>query len=578
MKKILTDSDDFETIIRTGAAYVDKTELLEKIGPCSYSIFVRPPRFGKSLNMSMIKSFFEMNYADPANKSKPKELFQNLQIMKNKEFCEKYMGEYPVISISLKSVRGKTFEEALKAFTEIIIDLYKSFADVLYSSPKLNREYDYYTLDFFAKLDIENLDWTNPHTISSIVLGINKSLEVLTYLLFKAFGKHTIVLIDDFDEPLRDAAAYGYYENMREVTSGMGNAVLKTNSNLQSGILTCSVLVALDYGIDHLSVYETDYEYYSTMFGFTYEETEELLKRLNLDSHTEDVIEWYGGYNFANNKMVCPESLLKFCADVLTSPDPVTFEPKNYRIDAEEKEIIKYSLQNNDYLFSECLQNLLDGDSYQTNISVLSKYYPINKEMNPFWAFDLLFFRGFLTLVKTASKTGNDYVVIPNKEVLDFFGLTTKEIFNATKLNWKEKALAFKEALFNNDKDKVQTLINELLINFVSVRDTAYESFYQEFLTSVLSVTIAPDHEELLSKSENGLGFAYTIINNTIESKVAIIEYKKAEKGETFKKICAEALKQIDEKQHSHKYEQKDYSICKYGITFSGKTCWVAMP
>lgn len=582
MEKILTDSSDFEELIKSGAVYIDKTELLEKIGPYSYSIFVRPPRFGKTLNMSMIKSFFEMNYDDPADKSKPNELFQNLIIMKNKEFCDKYMGEYPVISISLKTVRGKTYEEALKAFTKVICNLYKSFAEILYNSPRLNKEYDYYALDYYTKLDADNIDWGNSSTITNLECNIESSLKELTDLLFKAFGKHSIVIIDDFDEPLRDAAAYGYYKDMRYVTSGMGNWVLKTNKNLQAGILTCSLLIALDYGVDHLSVYESNYEYYSTMFGLTYKDAEELLKKLNLESHIKEVLEWYGGYNFAGNKMVCTESLLKYCAEALSSTNQDTFTPKNYRADAEDNEIIKYSMLRQAPLFSSFsknLQQLLNGEAVEALTGVRSDYPEINAEINPFLALEHLFFKGYLTVVNDNNgSTSRNKVCIPNKEVLKCFDIKAREIFSIDNPEWREKAFAFKEALFKGELDEVQKRIDALLDSYVSVRDTDHKNFFHGFLKRVLSITINKDSEAFFSNSENRLGYADTIIDNTIESNAVIIEYKKAEKSESFEDVCAEALKQIEEKQYAYPYEQKNYRILKYGIGFYGKECWVAVP
>lgn len=584
-------TEDFEEHIRSKKIYIDKTSFLpelygEKVHPNGMRyedkvlLITRPRRFGKSLTMSMIKNFFEINYANPEDKSKPKDLFENLEIAQNKDFCNRYMGEYPVVLFSLRGIGGKSYERSLQKFLQGIGDLYRTFKPVFEKSDKQYEE----DMKFFNEvLDLSNstkLVLSDEDIKTNIENAIITSLYKLTAMLNIEYGKKTIVIIDEYDVPLQKATLCGYYNDMLDVVRGMFEKVFKTNEYLEKGIVTGCLRISHESiftGINNFSIYTVNDEVLNRFIGFTHDETVQLLKDNKLLSRKDDVMKWYDGYNFAGARMLCPWSVLNFCESAGSSRNPDTFTPQNYWINTSGNDIMRICITKPNAKDSMRLQNLLDDKTEMVKPTDFTAYPEINYKTGFDVMMGMMIHTGYLTVLNIDEK-GNMEVKIPNNEIKDSFRKSIESIYCADNPTWSEKAKELKNSLFKNDKDKVQSLINELLINFVSVRDTAYESFYQGFLTGVLSITIDQDHEELLSNSENGLGFADTIIDNTIESKVVIIEYKKAEKGESFKKICAEALKQIDENHYSHKYEQKDYSICKYGITFSGKTCWVATP
>ncbi len=315
------------------------------------------------------------------------------------------------------------------------------------------------------------------------------------------------------------------------------------------------------------------HEAYNTFIGFTRDETVELLTKQKLSSKEEIVMKWYNGYNFAGAKMLCPWSVLKFCESAGKSENLNELMPDNYWINTSGNDIIDICLKHPDAKDSMRLQNLLNGNSELIQASEFTSYPEINTGTDFETMMSMMLHTGYLTVVKTHPDRSLE-VKIPNEEVLDSFRERIKVVFSKRNAPWFEKAEALKDALFNNDKDKVQLLINELLLNFVSVRNTAYESYYHGFLAGVLSMTL-DENTEIISDKESGIGFSDLILVTDSKKNAIIIEFKKLEKGENFEDVCTEALKQIDDKKYAYPYEQKDYHILKYGISFLGKECLV---
>ena len=274
--------------------------------------------------------------------------------------------------------------------------------------------------------------------------------------------------------------------------------------------------------------------------------------------------------------MLCPWSVLNYCESAGKADNLDEHIPGNYWINTSGNDIVDICLKHPDAQDSMRLQNLLDGNTEIIESSDFTSYPQINTETDFDTMMNMMLHTGYLTAVKTYSDRRLE-VKIPNQEVLESFRERTKKVFSKQNTPWYEKVKSLKAALFNNDKDKVQTLINELLINFVSVRNTAQESYYQGFLSGVLSLTV-DDPAELQSDTESGKGFSDLKIISDLKKNAIIIEFKKLEKGESFEDICAEALQQIEEKQYAYPYAQKNYRILKYGIGFYGKECWVATP
>ncbi|MBE6423882.1 AAA family ATPase [Succinivibrio dextrinosolvens] len=578
-------TEDFEKNIQTNSVYIDKTSYLTELygehvhaNGMSYIdevlLFTRPRRFGKTLTMSMIKNFFELNYADPKDKSKPEKLFHNLAIAKNKDFCDRYMGEYPVIFLSLKDVEGDSVESALNELLGKIYKLYDEFRFLLESKALSPEDLDAYQYVLsFTKPGIRS--WDKNYFINATDV-IKSSLFNLTSYLYKEFRKKTIVIVDEYDVPLQKATVQGYYNDILGIVRGMFSKVFKTNEYLEKGFVTGCLRISHESiftGINNFSIYTVNDEAYNTFIGFTKDEVIELLNKQKLCSKEKVVMKWYNGYNFAGAKMLCPWSVLKFCESAGKSDNLNKLIPGNYWINTSGNDIVDICLKHPDAQDSIRLQNLLNGNTEIIQSSDFTAYPEINTGTDFETMMSMMLHTGYLTVIKTHPDRSVE-VKIPNEEVLDSFRERINVVFSKKNAPWFEKAESLKNALFKNGKDEVQALINELLINFVSVRNTANESYYHGFLAGILSITL-DDNTEIKSDKESGIGFSDLTLVTDSKKIAIIIEFKKLEKGENFDDVCSEALKQIEDKKYAYPYEQKAYTIIKYGISFLGKECMV---
>lgn len=579
--------DGFEEIILSNSVYIDKTSYLTELygehvhaNGMSYIdevlFFTRPCRFGKTLTMSMIKNFFELNYADPKDKSKPEKLFHNLAIAKNKDFCDRYMGEYPVIFLSLKDVEGDSVESALNELLGKIYKLYDGFRFLLESKALSPEDLDAYQYVLsFTKPGIRS--WDKNYFINATDV-IKSSLFNLTSYLYKEFRKKTIVIVDEYDVPLQKATVQGYYNDILGIVRGLFSKVFKTNEYLEKGFVTGCLRISHESiftGINNFSIYTVNDEAYNTFIGFTKDEVRELLNIQKLGPKEKVVMKWYNGYNFAGAKMLCPWSVLKFCESAGKSDNLNKLIPGNYWINTSGNDIVDICLKHPDAQDSMRLQNLLDGNTEIIQSSKFTSYPEINTGTDFETMMSMMLHTGYLTVIKTYPDKRLE-VKIPNEEVLDSFRERIKVVFSKKNASWFEKAESLKAALFRNDKESVQLLINELLINFVSVRDSAYENFYHGFLLGVLSM-VTQNASEISSNEENGNGFSDLILKSGFNA--AIIEFKKMPSDSIPKvllKTCNEALSQIEENRYDYNLQQDGYAqIRKYGITFYGKECLV---
>ena len=581
-------TEDFAEHIRSKKIYIDKTSYLpelygEKVHPNGMRyedkvlLITRPRRFGKSLTMSMIKNFFEVNYTNPDDKSKPKELFEDLEIARNKDFCNRYMGEYPVISISLRGINGTSFASAIGSFLFEIGRVYNQYSFILNNNVLTEKE----KADFNYIVEISNQknydQWYESHKIDS-VLKIKNSLFSLTYLLNKIYKKKCIVIVDEYDVPLQKATVENYYEEMLDVVRGMFEKVFKTNEYLEKGIVTGCLRISHESiftGINNFSIYTVNDEGFNRFIGFTHDEVEELLKKQKLSSKVKTVMKWYNGYNFAGAKMLCPWSVLNYCESAGKSENLNKHQPGNYWINTSGNDIVDICLKHPDAQDSMRLQNLLNGNTEIIESSDFTSYPQINTETDFETMMNMMLHTGYLTVVKNHSDRQIE-VKIPNQEVLESFKERTKIVFSKRNVPWYEKVKSLKTALFNNDKDKVQSLINELLINFVSVRDTAYENFYHGFLLGVLSIA-SSQSSRISSNEESGKGFSDLILREGLNA--VILEFKKVKADSTPKimlSTCSEALAQIEANKYEVNLHQDGFNkVFKYGITFFGKECIV---
>ena len=587
----LTNSglENFDELRDEAGIYIDKTAYLKEIY-AQYTkpdgkptidkvlLFTRPRRFGKTLTLSMLKNFFELNYQNPEDRSRAERLFRGLAISEDKEFCEKYQGRYPVISISLKEIDGETFNEALMSLFDRIGSLYLSFdfikeADKLPQSlkSKLSR-----TIELSKSGEL--IEFSNPDVKTQIRNLVKTSLSDLTLMLHTVFGQNVILLIDEYDVPLQKAKVHDYYEEMLDVIRGMFGSALKTNPNLEKGIVTGCLRItheSIFTGVNNFSVYGINDEPYRSFIGFTHQEVHELLESQDLEGREGDVLHWYDGYNFAGEHMLCPWSVLKFCANAQASDDPLTFPPGNYFANTSGNDIVELCLKHPDARDSLRVQNLLDGHTE----TIKSQDYTTYPELDIHTDFEtlagMMLQTGYLTAVKVNPDQSME-LKIPNREILDCFKKKAEFIFSKSNPQWYPLTVALKEALLNGNPDKVQELINKLLLNFVSIRDSAHEDFYHGFLLGTLSLTVE-NASQITSNQESGLGYADLILRE--DSTAAVLEFKKADSAATpreVQEICQTALTQIEEKQYEHGLTESGYTtILKYGIAFRGKKCLV---
>ena len=589
----LTNSglENFDELRDDAGIYIDKTAYLKEIyaqyikpdGKPTIDkvlLFTRPRRFGKTLTLSMLKNFFELNYQNPEDRSRAERLFRGLAISEDKEFCEKYQGRYPVISISLKEVDGHEFASAVGFLLTIIGDLYRNFKFLLNRTEldESSKRYIRYVISISQQEDYD--EWFASHR-NDAVLKIKKSLFNLSSYLKQVYRQNVLILIDEYDAPLQKAKVHGYYEEMLDVIRGMFGSALKTNPNLEKGIVTGCLRItheSIFTGVNNFSVYGVNDHRYRDFIGFTHDEVHELLTSQDLEVREGDVLHWYDGYNFAGEHMLCPWSVLKFCANAQASDDPLTFPPGNYFANTSGNDIVELCLKHPDARDSLRVQNLLDGHTE----TIKSQDYTTYPELDIHTDFEtlagMMLQTGYLTAVKVNPDQSME-LKIPNREILDCFKKKAEFIFSKSNPQWYPLTVALKEALLNGNPDKVQELINKLLLNFVSIRDSAHEDFYHGFLLGTLSLTVE-NASQITSNQESGLGYADLILRE--DSTAAVLEFKKADSAATpreVQEICQTALTQIEEKQYEHDLTQSGYTtILKYGITFKGKKCLVLMP
>ena len=578
-------SIDFASTIRRKSVYVDKTSSLRDLvttGPI-VTLLTRPRRFGKSLTLSMIQNFLEMNYANPEDRSIPEELFQDLDVFKeDKPLCDEYMGRYPVVSISFKGVEGLCFEDAALMLFNILLDLAKKFRFLL------NREnIDEYSL--FPLKEILDMGkdknalfgpagTLTPKTLSALT----NFLKDLTSLLHDVYHKQVFLLIDEYDVPLQKAKLNGYYDEMLSLIRGIHASVLKDNTNLYKAFVTGCLRISYQSiftDANNFVCYGLRDAEYSDVIGFTTEEVRTLLAKYGMADRYEDVTRWYDGYNIGGSQMMCPWSVLHFMAKALgRKNNPHTFEPQCYWANTSGNDIINLCLRSPSSGVHEKIQNLLDGKTEVIDASEYTTYPDISSEGNDFETFALLMFHtGYLTTDPDFSTDEDKIAVrIPNEEIRKCFAQKAKNIYSRHNPVWVEQAQALTDALFRGDVNQSRKIIGKMLMTFVGIRDTAhYESYYHGFLSGVLG-TVTISGLQLTSNAESGHGYSDIILKRKSDKTAVILELKKSDDNEpaTMEKACQDAIVQINQKQYDFNIRQNGYhTIRKYGISFWGKEC-----
>ena len=590
-----TGIEDFEELMTLQMAYVDKTESLKDLlAPANaVTLLLRPRRFGKTLSMSMLKNFLELNYADPQDRSRQERLFQNLKVYENKEFCDRHMGRYPVISISLKDVDGTNFEDAMRVMKIILNNLFDKYSFLLESDKQseANKNSLRERIDIFSTAKLNLADAENMSMLTEIA---KDSLAFLSRLLYREYGLKSIIIVDEYDVPLQKAKANSkkktnpdekdYYDKMLEVIRGMLGLALKTNSFMKKGFVTGCLRIAhqsVFTGINNFSCYGVKDAPYSKFIGFTREETVNLLKECCMENRLEDVLTWYDGYNIGGSEMLCPWSVLNFLSRALAPEnDPATFMPESYWANSSGNDAIEICMKHPDPDDTQRLQNLIDGKTESITLTEFTAYPEIKNDTDFDTFATMMLHTGYFTYAaRPVPSDDMAEIRIPNEEVRSCFKKKAERMFSKRNPEWAQSAGSLRDALFAGDAPKVQNIINDMLINFISVRDASHESFYHGFMAGVLSIATS-NEIQMTSNQESGDGFHDLILTNDNDLSAAILEFKKTKDKRPVEwiKLCEKAMEQININRYDFNLKQDGYDrILKYGIAFHGKSCKVKM-
>ena len=558
LKKLPIGIENFEKMRREDFYYVDKSHVIEQLLTQwgKVNLFTRPRRFGKSLNMSMLQSFFEIG--------KDKTLFDGLRISDNQELCEEYQGKFPVVSVSLKGINGATYEEARRFLIKTINEEARRLS-VLSDSTELD-ETDHELLTQLKKKEMTN---------DSLVYSIRE----LTELLEKHYGSKVIVLIDEYDVPLAKANENGYYDEMVLLIRNLFENALKTNSSLKFAVLTGCLRIAKESiftGLNNFKVYSITDKSFDETFGFTDAEVRELLRYYGQEKYYETVKEWYDGYRFGNVDVYCPWDVINFCSDHLADPG---LEPKNYWANTSGNSVISHfidSVGKPQKLTRMELEQLVNGGIVQKEINFELTYKELYSSIDNLWS--TLFMTGYLT--QRGEPSGNRYnLVIPNREIRN---IITNHILKMFKENVKDDGKTVSDlcdALLNQNPEKVELIFTEYMKKTISIRDTfarkpTKENFYHGLLLGILGFK---ENWSVMSNRESGDGFGDILIRIEDEDVGIVIEVKYADDG-NLQGECEKALQQIIDIRYTEALEQEGiHTIIKYGIACYRKKCKVLM-
>lgn len=550
--------EDFKEVRKDGYYYVDKTALIEQVleKRSKVTLFTRPRRFGKSLNMSMLKNFFEIG-TDAA-------LFEGLHISKNTQMCEKYMGKYPVIAVSLKGVDAATYGEAFDQLVDIMNNNAAEFS-FLQNSDSLT---DYEKERFIKLLD----DQMNQKIMGSSMLWLTKLLE-------KHYNKKVVVLIDEYDVPLAKAHENGYYDKMVLLIRNMFGNVLKTNNSLAFAVLTGCLRIAKESiftGLNNFKVYSITDEEFDETFGFTGEEVQEMLAYYGLSSCFDKVKEWYDGYRFGNTDVYCPWDVVNYCSDHQNRPNA---EMKNYWMNTSGNEVISHfidSINDPHMLTKSELELLVSGETVVKRVDEMITYKELYSNIDNLWS--TLFMTGYLTQ-RGKEMDGRYHLAIPNREICNIIVERVLALFRKDVSKNAKLLNGFCNAMLESDSATVEQLLTEYMDTTISIRDSFVKSLRENFYHGLLIGIFGYRYGwKATSNKESGDGFSDILIEvNENDYRMGIVlelKYSKSEKA--LDKDCQAALQQITDKNYEQALRKNGYqNILKYGIAFYHKKCRV---
>lgn len=554
MKRLPIGIEDFEKIRQEDYYYVDKTGMIGDIirNGAEVTLFTRPRRFGKSLNMSMLEQFFSLN-------GKP-ELFEELQIMGEPELCQKYMGQYPVISLSLKGINAVSYETAFKIAVRGINES-AAMVDYLEQSERLTKN-DKESYRELLKRDMDEAEFY-------------VSLRELSRLLAKHFDKKVIILIDEYDVPLAKAYENGYYDQMIFTMRNFLEQALKTNRNLQFAVLTGCMRISRESiftGLNNFQVLSISDVGFDEYFGFTDNEVRQLLCYYRQEQSYGSIREWYDGYRFGNVDVYCPWDVLNHCQKLLADP---SVQPQNYWINTSSNDVVRRFIEKSDSgMTRQEIEALIAGEEIEKEICQELTYQDMYANIENIWS--VLFMTGYLTY---HGKTENNRfcLAIPNLEIRNIFTTQIMEYFRKNVQADGKTLKSFCDALEQGDAETVEEILQQYLKKTISIRDTFVqkqmkENFYHGILLGILGIK---ERWAVSSNRESGDGYSDIVVETENSEKGMILELKYAQDG-NLEQACRKALAQTTEVHYAEILEDQGINeILCYGIAFYKKRCMV---
>ena len=563
--KLPVGIDDFRKLRESHFYYVDKTRLIEQLllNWSEVTLFTRPRRFGKTLNMSMLKSFFDIGT--------DKALFDGLYISGNKELCDEYMGKFPVIFLSLKGVEGLTYDEAFEAFVRIM-------------GKEVTR------LSFLADSDkltqIEQEQYKGLTIMKNGRLVFDKeklisSLQLLSQLLYKHYGKKVVILIDEYDVPLDKAFQNGYYKEMVSLIRGLFGQALKTNEFLQFAVLTGCLRISKESiftGLNNFKVMSITDTRFDEQFGFTDSEVKKLLSDYGMASHFDEVKEWYDGYHFGRADVYCPWDVINHVDHLRDDSDA---KPQTYWINSSGNSLVRRLINRADSSTKDEIERLIAGEAIEKVIRQDLTYDEIENSIDNIWS--VLFTTGYLTKigeVKLPDSESYAYkLVIPNKEVREVFVLQIQEWFKAVVANDNDTMKLLSKAILDKDETILARQLNIVMGRMISILDTkAPDDMKENFYHGLLLGLLRGSNPDWLIKSnrESGDGFSDILIKPENPDLGIVIEVKYAKEFKGLDAACDAAMAQIKEKRYDETLRDEGRcDILAYGIAFCRKRCRV---
>ena len=559
--KLPVGIEDFKEIRRQGFYYIDKTRLIEQLLDSwgKVNLFTRPRRFGKTLNMSMLRNFFEIGT--------DKTLFDGLHISQRRDLCDEYMGRFPVVSLTLKGVDGLTFEKAKNKLLKLIA-LEADRFDFLKNSDKLT---DNEKQRYGALIRMQDGKYTmDEDTLES-------ALQTLSELLYRHYGQKVIILIDEYDVPLDKAYQNGYYREMVSMIRSLFGEALKTNEFLQFAVLTGCLRVSKESiftGLNNFKIFSITDARFDEQFGFTEDEVEKMLKDYQLEVYLAEMKEWYDGYHFGDADIYCPWDVINRVDDLCDKPED---GPKCYWINSSGNALVKRFVSIANRTTQDEIERLIAGEPIERSVRLDLTYDEIDKSIDNIWS--VLFTTGYLTQVGMTEQ-GAYKLVIPNKEVRTVYISQIKEWFNQKIADNAEQMVSFWKTIEDGNAEAIEQYLNRTLSNTISVFDTKApetekENSYHTFLAGLLT-----GNTDWVVKSnvEAGEGFADIIIEPQNPDDGIIFELKYSKEASGLDKACERAIKQIRDRRYSE-YLKNDgrHNMTFYGIAFYKKRCKVVV-